>query len=205
MLGAPGTEVVDSRGAAAGATFEQAAERAVLEWLEHHHIEHSADSQFEYIRSDDFPSLKNIREFLDRQLRTLSLHVLKATGYVVTRVVSSDRNGGRPVVGTAAGIDLPETVVRATWEALLLWRNMIEMERTGQIPDDSRESTIFRTYRGAEPLSSLAAHEANGPSCSPAVPRPLMEIAAALCGKRVRLIDLTSPDIGVPVARIIVG
>ena len=156
-LGAPERSGATSQGAAAGVRFEEAADRALLEVLEHQHVGENGQLSGDFVECNpgDFSEVLSLQAFLEDQLRTLELAVhISPFGYIAVRALCRDRDGGRPTMGSAAGKDVGGTARRAAEEAILLWRNMIEIERHGRPLGalEGKQNQKIRVYRGAEQL-----------------------------------------------------
>lgn len=210
-LGAPEAAGITSRGAAAGKSLSDAADRACLEALEHLTLDGLAAGGEQGFCPVRLPDLDPHRTYLEGQLRLLSLWMTAREGYVVAIARTSDRNGGRPTLGSAAGREPRGTALRAVEEAMFLWRNMVEMERRGAAIPTGVAGDAARLYRGASAAPGwLAALDAGGADAGePPVPRaepiPLLETVARVSGRRARVFDMTVPTLPVPVARVVLG
>ena len=210
-IGAPGRPDNTSKGAAAGVDLEDASQRALLEVLEHFHVapEGGLVGRFTALDPKLISEVKPHLDYLDSQLRILELTILISPhGYCVVRALCRDFDGGRPTLGSAAGLLLGETIQRATEEALLIWRNMVEIEHRG-LPTASvsgRQRRLFRIYRGANRLKLDAPTK--DPLESLEIPPGEMGLAQtlhAVTGQRVRVFDLAIPTLAVSVARVLLG
>lgn len=213
-LGAPGGgQIITSIGAAAGETLEDAALRAVLELLEHHHLQRFESDRRHLPRVE--PSEKDVgvyRDWLDGQLRRLEFRARQfEAGYWVVLSRCCDHDGGRPTTGSAAGVDPKLTLIAAAEEAIFHWRNMVALESNGVPISTMRgaERAAFERYRGAasdgwptlrgrtRPLSQSLSHATDRE-----------RLGQALCrssGARLRLFDMTLPEVGVPVVKAHLG
>jgi ribosomal protein S12 methylthiotransferase accessory factor YcaO len=208
-LGAPGGGEADSRGGAAGVSLADAAVRALYELLERHHVREDGTLvvPFRALAVDAVPALARHTAYLADQLRVLDIAVMVSPfGYSVARTLCCDADGGRPTMGSAAGAHVEGTVRRAAEEAILLWRNMVEMEaRSAPVPPPgTHHGDLVRVYRGAAPIARGVSGEPL--SMLPAVPAPdapLAQIVHATTGRRVRVFDLTAPTLDVAVARAV--
>ena len=74
-------------------------------------------------------------------------------GYAFAAVRCSDRDGGRPIFGSAAKPRLEQAVLHAAEEAVFSWRNMIALEHRAALvstmPPEDRAAV--EEYRGAAP------------------------------------------------------
>lgn len=213
-LGAPRVgPAVTSVGAAAGETLEDAALRAVLELLEHHHVRSFEGDRRHLPRVEPLTEGLGVhRDWLDGQLRRLEFRARRfEPGYWIVLSRCCDYDGGRPTIGTAAGLDPNLTVTAAAEEAIFHWRNMVALESNGVpvTPMNGAERRAFEQYRGA---ASDGWPKWRGSA------RPLMEthrfaadrklLGQALCrrsGTRLRLFDMTLPEVGVPVVKAHLG
>ena len=215
VLGAPdGALQVTSRGAAAGADFEGAARRAVLELLEQHHAGGPAPpgDRFQRVDAATVGPLAGLAAWLAERYRTLDLRVAQvADGCFVALAASGDLDGGRRTEGSAAGPGLFDTLVHAAEEAVFHWRNMVALDYVGTgiaalSPGDRAELARYRgaAGRAAWPEAALCRQIA-GDIVLTAVTGDLMAALARASGRRVRLFDMTQAVIAVPVAKALVG
>lgn len=209
-LGAPG-RTNSSVGAAAGPTLRGAVRRAALEMLEHLHLARLRGGQGELASVDPagVPSIASHVDWLTRQFRGLEIRARAfAPGYVVAAAACADLDGARRTEGGAARRGLGSAVRAAVEEAMFHWRNMIELERSApslaaMAPDD--RDRVAR-YRGALPRDSWGTAEVGGPGdVGRADTEGLLAAVAVLSGQRVRVFDMTAPEVGVPVVRIHLG
>ncbi len=210
-LGAPSGGLVDSRGCAAGDSFSSAANRALYELLERHHVgpRGALRGSFFVLDTDAATFLEPHIAFLSSQLRELHIAVMVSPhGYSVSRVICRDLNESRCTIGSACGAKLEDTIRRAAEEAILLWRNLVEMEaRSAPIPDAStNEGVLVHIYRGVARIDASACVEKKETLPSvPALDSPIAQIVNSVTGSRVRVFNLTAPSVGVPVARAVLG
>lgn len=213
-LGAPRVgPAVTSVGAAAGETLEDAAMRAILELLEHHHVERFEGDRRHLPRVE--PSLEAVgvhREWLDGQLRRLEFRARQfETGYWVVLSRCSDFDGGRPTTGSAAGLDPNLTVIAAAEEAIFHWRNMVALESNGVpvTPMTGPERRAFEQYRGAAsdgwPKRRASTRQLADMHRFRADRKRLGQALARRSGTRLRLFDMTLPEVGVPVVKAHLG
>lgn len=206
-LGAPGSGNINSRGGATGVGRGDAAARALHELLEHHHVceDGRLVGPFHAVAPETFGGLVPHIAFLADQLRKLDIAVMVSPmGYAVARTLCRDADGGRRTMGSAAGPDIEGTVRRAAEEAMLLWRNMVELEaRSASIPAcGTPQGNIVRIYRGAAPFSCfLPQASLSKPPTVPVANAPLEQVVHTVLGRRVRVFDLAVPSIDVAVVR----
>ena len=214
-LGAPGGSVPStSRGAAAGADLEGAARRAVLELLEHQRCGWplAPDAGFRRVDPAGIGRAAALAAWLEDRYRVLDLRLARHGGrHFVALASSSDRDGGRRCEGAAAGLTLFDTLVHAAEEAVFHWRNMVALDYFGtsaaaMTPEDRAE---VARYRGAaEQLSWPPMAEpwrVDADLVLETTTSELMDELADASGQRVRLFDLTHPEIGVPVVKAFIG
>lgn len=209
-LGAPG-RVNTSIGAAAGRTSRDALRRAALETLEHLHLARLRAGSGELAAVDPaaVPEIGPHAAWLAGQFRGLEVRARAfAPGYVVAVAACADRDGGRRTEGSAARRDRGAAVRAAVEEAMFHWRNMVELERAA--PDlaamAEEDRAMVARYRGALPREAWPEAEA---AAEAAVGRAdlegLLAAVAVVSGGRMRAFDMTVPEVGVPVARILLG
>ena len=210
-LGAPDRPDAKSIGAAAGASLAGAMERALLEVLEHLHVAEDGDLMGLFVACDPnlFPEIADHMDYLGDQLRAIDLAILVSPdGYCVARAVCRDFDGGRPTLGSAAGRAPGETVLRAAEESILLWRNMVEIEHRS-LPATAisgRQNRRLRVYLGAEQQEISAPDKTTiERPAEPAAERALVHVVRGVANQRVRVFDLTRPNVGVAVARVLLG
>lgn len=210
-LGAPAGGCVDSRGSAAGGSLLSATNRALYELLEGYHVGPRGALRGSFFAFDSCAAtfLSPHIAFLSSQLRELHIAAMVSPhGYSVARVICRDLNKGRCTIGSACGAELKHTIRRAVEEAILLWRNLVEMEaRSAPIPNAStHEGVLVHIYRGAAQIDASACGEKKETLPSvPAVDTPIAQIVSSVTGSRVRVFDLTAPSVGIPVARAVLG
>lgn len=214
-LGAPAAgRLVTSVGAAAGETLADAAVRAVLELLEHHHVR-AFEADRRHLPAADAGSVGSLdahREWLGDQLRRLDVRMRRfAPGYWVALCRCSDLDGGRPTLGSAAGTGREPTMTAAAEEALFHWRNMVALEANGVRVSamTGAERGSFERYRGAVPdrwrPSSVRVRAAVDRADAEPDLAALMQALHRASGARLRLFDLTLPEVGVPVVKACLG
>lgn len=95
-------------------------------------------------------------------------------------------------------------IIRAA--STLLWRNMIELERAGADVSgaDGGTAAAIRVYRGADHLPR-SRQDLRVSACLPRRGLPCAEVIGAVTGRRVRLFDMSAPDLGVSVVRALLG
>lgn len=206
-LGAPGVSPSSSHGAAAGATLDQAIERACLETLEHHHVKRNGRliGAFEELDARQVTVVHEHIAYLETQLRELDVRLLSSPfGYFVAHATCRDRDQGRRTFGAAASTCLESAVLRAGEEAILLWRNMVEMERYGVTMTDlaSDNSDQFLVYRGALPMSLEIVAKDNPVTPKATVKPSFPEIIHSVTDTGVRIFDMTVAELKVPVAKV---
>ncbi len=206
-LGAPGGNA-GSIGCAAGSSLDDAIDRAALELLEHHELARLQSGAEQGITFDPatISNLASIADYLELGLRQLRAEVVFRRGYAMVRAVCCDPDGGRPTEGSAAAASIDQATTKAVEEAVFSWRNMIELERNGVAPVEGEQGRLLRTYRGAE--ASLLPLPKHDPGKQPPAHqeylnlRPL-EVLAGVADTRVRVFDMTSPKLGLPVVRVV--
>ena len=211
-LGAPTTNgQVTSAGTAAGRSLPDAAGRAVLEALEHHYLARLSGPNGSALSShDEEATLSDCKRWLEGQMRHLSCYLHTGADHVFALCECRDADGGRPTRGSAAAHDPATALLSAAQEAIAHWRNMVALEHNA-VPRDQfsgAELDALLTYRGTVPLHPpTATPTVRGTvlADSPATPDRLADTLAQLSGLRVRLVDLTVPEIGIPVVRVALG
>lgn len=209
-LGSPSAQRMRSKGSALGETLDEAVQRACLEQLEHFHIR--PDGQliggFKVCKLSRFKPLHDVQMFLQGQLRELDVRLLSSElGYFVAHVTCRDCDGGRRTFGSAASISRDAAAMRAVQEAVILWRNMIEMEKSAVKLEhlEGEHAKQVAIYRGAEPFD-LKPIGGLSPNRRLVKQRPhIVEVLSDLTGSRVRVFNLSVGEIGLPVAKILVG
>lgn len=208
-LGAPGAQT-SSKGCAAGESFDDAVDRAALEAIEHLILDRFRSGTVATIGINpaQIETVCDVNAYLAPRLRKLKLEALIGRqGYVVVRAICCDHDGGRPTIGSAADLNVVEACIRATDEAVVSWRNMIELERNGIAADPNSSSSLLHVYRGA--VSNEYDREPELLNSSDLVvpkttARPI-EILTQIVKARVRVFDMCHAQIGLPVVRVILG
>ncbi|TNJ38752.1 YcaO-like family protein [Phaeobacter sp. B1627] len=198
-----------SHGAAAGPEIDKACRAALLEMLEHIHIEPGRGSQFFELDLPVLPAARAMHDWCRDRHRALSCQVCDANhGYVVVRARCSDLNGGRPTYGSAAASDPVAAVISALREAIFSWRNMVELESRGaQAGSDPLSQSALLEYRGAtvaRPWPQCPIGEIPRTSSCTST-KTLLGHLSELVQERVQLFDLTHPSFQIPVARVFIG
>ncbi len=206
-LGAPGGHA-GSIGCATGSNMDDAIDRAALELLEHHELARLNSGAQQSVSFDPatISNLASVADYLHSGLRHLRAEVVFHSGYPVVRAICCDPDGGRPTEGSAAAASIEKAATKAVEEAIFSWRNMIELERNGVPSIDGENGRLLRVFRGAE-AASLPLPELNQGERPPDIQsglqkRPLEALAEAI-GQRIRVFDMTSPQLGLPVARLV--
>lgn len=200
-IGSPSGRTGTSRGSAAGATIEDACERATLERIESLLILPNGQLRggFQKATATTISELLPHIDFLSSQARRVEIAVLELNGLFAFFVVCSDINGSRPTLGSAVSYDYEDSALRAVEESMFLWRNMIELERSGvsvaDLPENDR--VCLEIYRG---LKSI-------PKAFEVMPRveklsDPIEVLRVISGRNVKIFDITSPELEIPVARV---
>lgn len=213
-LGVPGAAApANSKGAAAGDALETAARRAVLELLEHHHASAAAGTFAAFRRVDPAAvgRLAALASWLEGRYRLLDLRLAFFDGYFVAIAGSSDLDGGRRTEGAAAGLGLFDTLIHAAEEAVLHWRNMVALDYAGTAAATlcEEDRMALRRYRGAAgpapwPEADGAA-AIDGDRVLATSTAGLMDTLVRMSGQPVRLFDMTTAAIGLPVVKALVG
>jgi len=214
-IGAPDPyPVLSSIGSASGATIESAAIRAVLETLEHAHIDlaRQGKEEFKAVDAAEFPLVEPMQIWLDTQLRKLSFQLFQSKkGYCVCVCSCSDFDGGRKTVGSAAALT-PQTASRkAAQESIFFYRNMVNLESNGVSKQSitGNELIALSQYRGAIPHPTWLR--------DPSLPIPpfvqqynskadfvaLLQAASDTLDKQIYVYDMSDPNIKIPVVRVI--
>lgn len=200
--------IADSSGCAAGATMEEASISAFLEL-----VERDAVSIWWY-GGHARPALSPgaVGETTDLvavlKARARTLHLLDLTtdlGIPVCAAVSAEPGGDAVAVGTAAHFDVGRAAAAALTE--MLQAEFSIALRTRMAPLDDRDAFGFWLRRVSFP--SMPYLLPSGKSLRPAGPagEPTVSECIRVCreaGLRFLAVDLTRPEIGVPVVRAIV-
>lgn len=194
-------------GCAAFETLEAAIERAAFEHLEHAGLAIGAQDP-DVATSIDLTQIEDLEplaSYLKARLREFRSEVIWLDGGVaVVRTLCCDPDGGRPTEGSAASRSLPAAATKAAMEAVLSWRNMVELERNGvAIPDGA--SDLLLAYRGASDALRPIAKSTLGDLPTPTAQKPALQVLRDLSGQPLRVFDMTHPEVRVPVARIVLG
>jgi len=154
-LGSP-NGTASSVGCAAGKSLEDASERAVLELLEKRDFEVTKNECDEVVHLDagQVPNLISMHKYLIQRQRFTQLtgHIY-SQGFCIVRAVLCDETGGRPTFGSAASSSILTALRKAIEEAVLSWRNMIELERNG-IPSTEVDPLLLAYRSSVEPTKS---------------------------------------------------
>ena len=212
LIGKPGNvHDVTTIGCAAGKDLQSAAQRACFEMLEHHFYQRAIDSRLDLISCDpcSLPSVGQLCVWLGDQLRVLRILVAKNADLCFFAIAScSDFDQGRRTIGTGCSTSADEAAFSASCEAILNWRNMIELERNGKKIDDflPREQEEIRRYRGSVDDLVLTdnaelAEAQKFESCEDLGLERTLELAEEVVGQAISLVDLTHPVVGIPVVR----
>ncbi len=196
-----------SVGCAAGATLEDAAERGAFEHLEYLIFEHAAFAAAPRVVVDGsrLGHLQDLVQFLDDQLRQVHFEcVVDPDGFVAVRAALTDVNGARPTFGGAAAVTLEEATRKAADEAVLSWRNMVELERNGA--PARGQGALMDAYRGlVDPVTFGEVSSGALPADPPEAREPMPVVLARKLGRPVHVFDMTAPEIAFPVARVHIG
>lgn len=202
---------VTTVGCAAGEDRDSAARRACLELIEHHCFAEllAGNLKLTSANTSNFGALNSLSAWLQNQLRRLDVNLLQMSGTCYFAVVTcSDVDFGRLTLGHSASEDVDEVIFSAASEAILSWRNMVELERNGKgfaelLPE---EQNLVSRYRGSAPKLNIptvpSADEIRQfePCIRSQMPKFLNEVEHIL-GRDLSLIDLTHPMVGIPVIR----
>lgn len=208
-LGAPGRSN-SSVGAAAGADLEDALRRAALEVLEHLHLTRlrSGADGLAALDPAGEPGIAPHVAWLAGQFRRLDIRARAfPPGYVVAVAACADLDGGRRTEGSAARPGRRRAVRAAVEEAIFHWRNMVEIERAGADPSGWPAEDLARIarYRGALPREDWPEAAGEVGDCGRADLEGLLAAVAVVSGQRVRAFDFTTPEVGVPVVKVVLG
>jgi len=212
MLGSPATGYqVTTRGAASGPNLPFAVKHAAYECYEHYVRDHLsiAGGGAGIIEVSQIQALSQIAFYLTARLRRINLLMYpRQHGLVFIACICSDIDGGRPTTGFAAGEDLSQVAAKAAREAILQWRNMIELERNciSVEPLSDQDLEVVQIYRGVAPLQGwLRAVErmtvSNKTNAKP-LEDPLEAVHNAT-GRRVRLFDVSNHRTRIPTVRVV--
>ncbi|WP_445285904.1 YcaO-like family protein [Yoonia sp. 2307UL14-13] len=196
---------VDSKGCATGESLADATDRAALELIENLLVPDIVSSAPDTVNVDPvtIPMLAPLVDYLRARLRHITLEVLTSPlGFCVCRVILADPDGGRPTFGRAAGLDIVDAVLKAAHEAVLSWRNMIELERNGVPLNDP--DPLVAAYRG---VTKVAPPDAVVLSDMPELPAATMsplEMLAETVSRPAHAFDMSVPEIAMPVVRVVV-
>lgn len=203
-LGHPDHET-DSKGCATGESLADATDRAALEMVENLLAPDIALGPNDAIKVDPviIPMLTPLANYLRNRLRYITLDVLTSSlGFCICRVVLADPDGGRPTFGRAAGLDIAEAALKALYEAVLSWRNMIELERNGVPLNDP--DPLVAAYRG---VTRVARSDTTALLEMPELPAATMtplEMLAKTVSRPAHVFDMSVPEIAMPVVRVVV-
>jgi ribosomal protein S12 methylthiotransferase accessory factor len=200
--------VADSNGCAAGATPEHASVTAFLEL-----IERDATSIWWYGRharpAFDPAAVEGIEDLLaSLEARRRSIHLLDLTtdlGIPVCAAVSAEPGGGAVAVGAAAHFDASRAAVAALTEMLQVEFSIAVRCRMAPLDDDDQLGFWLRRVSFRSMPHLLPSGERLLPD-RPVGPAAITDCVRA-CRKadlRFLAIDLTRPEVGVPVVRVIV-
>jgi hypothetical protein len=211
-LGVPGAHLaVSSKGAAAGADLEAASRRAVLELLEHHRAGAPPwpDGSFLPIDPTPVPPLAAVASWAQDLYRRLDLRLARFDDHFAALAGFSDLDGGRRTTGSAAGLALYDTLTHAAQEAVFHWRNLVALDHAGTAAStlDEEDRAELARYRGSPPSlpwPEVPALCVDSDEALTTVSEDLLATLAALTGRRARLFDMTSSEIGVPVVKALV-
>lgn len=212
VLGAPDAiSQVTTRGAASGPDLRTATKHAAYECYEHFVRDQlsEAGGGASQIETGPIESLREIEIYLESRLRRINLLMhTDGPGLVFIACICSDMDGGRPTTGFAVGEELSQVSVKAVREAILQWRNMIELERNSISLDplSVQDLEIIQAYRGATRLQKwlTTGERSQEPNDLDRVPveDPLEAIHTAT-GRRVRLFDMSDPETGICTVRVV--
>ena len=214
LIGKPmNSHDVTTVGCAAGVDLASASLRACGELLEHSLFEEYNDGALELValKAIDFRCMIELSEWLENQFRRLDIRLAKLDcGVKFALVTCSDHDFGRLTMGRSCALKTEEAVFSAASEAVLSWRNMVELERNGKGRNElmKSEEVAVSMYRGAKgnerlpdaPEYSLSKFEKRE------APMSVSDILNTTCeqlGAAVSLFDLTDPRIGIPVVRAV--
>ncbi|WHP67298.1 YcaO-like family protein [Phaeobacter inhibens] len=212
-LGSPRvTKEVQSIGAAAGRSIEDASSRAVMELAEYT-LRSRSKLELKRISDkivDESSIVGRIREWLGMQARCIEFAVCTdlPKGCFV-RCSCHDESFYRPTFGTAFSLDISEAIQKSCFEAVTSWRNMVSLEFNGiNLSDVSEEEErVLRTYREKiSPLSSITETISELPGRKEKTREVLSYVASCLTdftGKSVHVFDMSAPEIGLPVVKAI--
>src|SRR5215468_6767709 len=200
--------VADSNGCAAGATPEQATVSAFLEL-----VERDATSIWWYGRharpAFDPAAVAGAEDLLaSLEARPRSVHLLDLTtdlGIPVCAAISAEAGGDAVAVGAAAHFDASRAAVAALTEMLQVEFSIAVRCRMAPLDD----SDPFGFWLRRVSLGSMPHLLPSGKSALPANPAGPASVidcvrACRKVGLRFLAVDLTRPEFGVPVVRVIV-
>lgn len=200
-IGSSSKRTRSSRGSATGATIEDACQRAILECIESVLVSPNGQlrGDFQKISETTIPALQLHIDFLSSQARKIEIYLLELNRLFALCAVCSDLNGSRPTLGSAVSHDYEDGARRAVEESMLLWRNMIELERSGVVVADLPENDrkCLEIYRGLKSIPSTF-----DPLPSVAKLADPIEVLRAISGKNAKVFDLTSRELKIPVAKV---
>lgn len=201
---------VGTKGTAAGDRLEDAIERASLEAIEHHTLAHWDDLNPQRLElesiQDRYFSEKNC--YLKNRQKELHVEIVTLQDRVfIVRSILQDSDGNRPTFGSSAAKDISIGINKSSDEAILSWRNLLELERNGKIIDGTSIDSAWRQYKGLDdPIFALKPQDhferAELYECEKVDPLLLLSEVADC---RVQVFDMTSPRTKIPVARVVLG
>lgn len=209
-LGSPDPSVT-SKGTAAGTCLSSALDRAVLEIIEHHALRNWASDVYQ-VSPIDMPDDHRVAQYLARRHRQIKAHIAHhKNGAFVAYVAISDNGGARLTTGTGSAWSVNQAIEKAMREAVFTWRNFIELERNGAEISEAAGDMVqaWRIYLGADEPAEMGRHvtaplEWNRQSASEGSPLKPLALLSDLLGKSVAAADITSPQLGIPVVKVIV-
>ena len=213
-IGSPSTEKeISSIGAACGSSKEMAIQNSLLEILEHHVKQNF--SQYGLISSRINPrsidSLIPVLNWLDSQFKNLEITVFQfSDGISVSKVALSDLSGARTTYGSAAALDIEKAATKACQEAILFWRNMIQLELNGivarNLPAEENQALMnYRTsvYQPQISNSLVIDLPINQNKPTNITCESLISVISKIIEKEIQVFDLTDPDLGIPTVKAV--
>lgn len=192
----PGGKVKDSTGCAAGVTVEDAVRRALLELIERDAL---ALWWWNQVWRDglDVTSecLTEVAGVLATDGRSINIiDISTEISVPVVAAVSADAAGRRIYIGAAADSDPVRAAERAALEMLQFWF----WDRTQQKVPASRSRWLAEASFQSHPFLNPPRLSAPTSTCKGAVANALAEH-----GIEVKWVDLTRPELGIPVVRVL--
>jgi len=214
----PGRPLPDSRGCAVGSDLDDAAQRGLLELIEHDALASwwAQEGDFRWLdASYADPAVDAIAGWLEQEQRQIRfLYSRDTTGASVVLAVCTDRDGMRPAVGSAARPRLQDAIRHACLESALLSYNLEALDKS-EGADARLRPTDRKTlamYRGQLPMPGSAATatidweqaaaQLESFRVNSNTSMRFSDFAASL-PYDVAVFDLTRPEISIPCARVV--